>query len=336
MATMRRLKLISHEGPITSVKYNRDGDMLFTASKTPPAMVWRTDNGMRVGSYDGEKAAISCLDVNHDTTRLITASAGSMIKLWDCETGTCLKTVNTPTSVRTCEFSSDGQMVFYTTDTQRKQCGELAILTMKQLEEGAFEYLGHINTQDTKVTAAAWGPFDENIVTGHEDGSIRFYQAQGGDKKVQMIKEERVHKKTVSDLKMTHDKLFILSASKDYTAKLCTADTLEEVKIFNTDRPVNAATISSIRNHVILGGGQEARDVTLTMAHTGKFEARIFHVVYEQEIGRVKGHFGPINTLAFHPGGKGYTSGGEDGVIWMQEFPEAYFDFEFDKFKFDK
>ena len=92
MATMRRLKLISHEGPITSVKYNRDGDMLFTASKTPPAMVWRTDNGMRVGSYDGEKAAISCLDVNHDTTRLITASAGSMIKLWDCETGTCLKT----------------------------------------------------------------------------------------------------------------------------------------------------------------------------------------------------------------------------------------------------
>jgi hypothetical protein len=27
--------------------------------------------------------------------------------------------------------------------------------------------------------------------------------------------------------------------------------------------------------------------------------------VFEEEIGTVKGHFGPINTVAFHPDGKG-------------------------------
>ena len=85
---------------------------------------------------------------------------------------------------------------------------------------------------------------------------------------------------------------------------------------------------------LFVGGGQEAKDVTTT--HYAKIEARIFHLIYEQEIGRVKGHFGPINTLAFQPDGRGYSSGGEDGVIRMHKFPENYFDFEFDRFKFDK
>ena len=55
---------------------------------------------------------------------------------------------------------------------------------------------------------------------------------------------------------------------------------------------------------VVLGGGQEAREVTKTTTKAGKFDARFYHMIYEEEIGRVKGHFGPINSLKFHPDGK--------------------------------
>jgi translation initiation factor 3 subunit I len=44
--------------------------------------------------------------------------------------------------------------------------------------------------------------------------------------------------------------------------------------------------------------------VTTTTAKGNKFEARFFHLVFEEEVGRVKGHFGPINTVSFHPDGK--------------------------------
>ncbi len=30
-------------------------------------------------------------------------------------------------------------------------------------------------------------------------------------------------------------------------------------------------------------------------------------MIFEEEIGRVKGHFGPINNLKFHPSGKRYV-----------------------------
>lgn len=58
---------------------------------------------------------------------------------------------------------------------------------------------------------------------------------------------------------------------------------------------------------VVLGGGQEAMDVTTTTTKSGKFDARFYHLVYEEEIGRVKGHFGPINSVRFHPDGKRFV-----------------------------
>ena len=37
--------------------------------------------------------------------------------------------------------------------------------------------------------------------------------------------------------------------------------------------------------------------VTTTSIRQGKFETRFWHKIFEEEVGRVKGHFGPINTL---------------------------------------
>lgn len=56
---------------------------------------------------------------------------------------------------------------------------------------------------------------------------------------------------------------------------------------------------------VVLGGGQEAMDVTTTSTRIGKFDARFYHMIFEEEFGRIKGHFGPINSITFHPDGKG-------------------------------
>ena len=80
---------------------------------------------------------------------------------------------------------------------------------------------------------------------------------------------------------------------------------------------------------VVVGGGQEAMEVTTTGSSQGKFEARFFHAIHEEEFARVKGHFGPINTLAFHPSGTQYTSGAEDGFLRVHNFDQSYFEYKF-------
>jgi translation initiation factor 3 subunit I len=48
--------------------------------------------------------------------------------------------------------------------------------------------------------------------------------------------------------------------------------------------------------------------------------------IYEEEFGRVKGHFGPINALAINPDGSSYCSGAEDGYIRLHHFDKEYLD----------
>jgi len=142
------------------------------------------------------------------------------------------------------------------------------------------------------------------------------------------VKDVFVHKSQINDLQYSKDQTFFISASKDTTAKLFDTHTLEHLKTYKTERPVNSAAISPIRDHVVLGGGQEAMEVTTTAARSGKFEARFFHLIFEEEFGRVKGHFGPIQSTAFHPDGKSFSSGGEDGYVRIQSFDSPYYDFK--------
>lgn len=47
--------------------------------------------------------------------------------------------------------------------------------------------------------------------------------------------------------------------------------------------------------------------------------------IYEEEIGGVRGHFGPINALGVSPDGRSFTSGGEDGYVRVNHFDADYF-----------
>jgi translation initiation factor 3 subunit I len=134
----------------------------------------------------------------------------------------------------------------------------------------------------------------------------------------------------INDLQMSPDRSYFITACKDKTAKIISCRTLQVLKTFTADTPLNTAAITPKKDFVILGGGQAAMDVTTTSARQGKFEARFYHKIFEDEIGRVKGHFGPLNTIAVHPLGTGYASGGEDGYVRVHHFDKGYFDFMYE------
>jgi len=177
---------------------------------------------------------------------------------------------------------------------------------------------------ESKITSAVWGPLGEFVIAGHENGEINQFSAKTGE----IVKTVKEHTKQINDMQPSVDLTMVISASKDNTAKLFDATSLDHIKTFKTERPVNSAAISPTMDHVVMGGGQEAMEVTTTSTRIGKFEARFFHAAYEEEFGRVKGHFGPINCVAFHPDSKSYASGGEDGYTRIHYFDPQYFDFE--------
>lgn len=65
------------------VKYNREGDLLFTCAKDNKPNVWWVENGERLGTFNGHQGSVYNCDINFNTTRLLTGSSDRDCKLWD-------------------------------------------------------------------------------------------------------------------------------------------------------------------------------------------------------------------------------------------------------------
>ena len=75
------------------------------------------------------------------------------------------------------------------------------------------------------------------------------------------------HTKQIKDMQLSVDGHMLISASKDNTARLWDLEELKCLKMYKTERPVNSASISPLMDdypHVVVGGGQEAMEVTMT------------------------------------------------------------------------
>lgn len=280
---------------------------------------------------------------------IASGSADNTIRLWEVKTGRCLKTWEFPTAVKRVEFNEDGTKLLGVTE---KRMGYLSNIIAFDINpdvdaEQSDERTLTIVCDESKATVAGWSYLSKYIVAGHEDGSISQFDAKTGD----LLDNVPIHElnQPIVDLQWSPDRTYFITACKDKTAKvrpisfekgtnpiianhvlffqLISAKDLEVLKNYPSDTPLNSAAITFKKDFVILGGGQAAMEVTTTKARQGKFEARFYHKIFEDEVGRVRGHFGPLNTVAADPTGKSYASGGEDGYVRVHHFDKGYFDF---------
>lgn len=335
---MRPIVLRGHERPLTQVKYNNDGDLIFTCSKDNSASVWFSANGERLGTLDGHMGTIWSIDVDSSSKYCVTGSADYSIKIWDISTGKDIYTWKSLVPVKNVQFSPCGNYVLAVLDNVMKYAGSINIYQIKRDEKTheAIEFVEEpLFTLETvegldAVSVAGWSIGGKNIFAGHKDGKVSKYDIDVNNKVFKFVDSIELHESNVSDMQFSPDRTYFITASRDSKSHLVDCATMKVLKTYESDCPLNCSTITPLKEFVILGGGQAAKDVTTTGANEGKFEARFYHKIFEDEIGRVKGHFGPLNCVAVSPTGTSYTSGGEDGIVRLHHFEKSYFDFKYD------
>lgn len=330
---MRPILLKGHERSITVVKYNHDGDLLFTASKDHVPSMWRAESGERIGTFNGHKGTIWGLDIDQLSTRLLTASADASVNLWNCETGEIIHSFTHHGPVRGVAWADGSNMFATINDPFVDHNAQISIYDAPRdvMEDcDVFSDIPRLEIDlpkmpDGKVvkpTNIAWLNLNEALFVTFDNGAIRLYDPVSGEE----MEEFFPHEKKINRVSFNLEKTLFVTSSADFTAKLYDVVDLHHLKTYQTDRPVNDAVMSEHKDHILLGGGQEAMSVTTTSGKVGKFETRFFHLVYEEEFGSVKGHFGPINALAINPNGLSYASGAEDGYIRLHFFDKSYLD----------
>ena len=62
--TMRPILLSGHERSLTQVKYNADGDIVFSCSKDHVVNAWWSQSGERLGTYAGHNGTVWTVDAD--------------------------------------------------------------------------------------------------------------------------------------------------------------------------------------------------------------------------------------------------------------------------------
>lgn len=327
---MRVYVITGHSRPITDLTFNREGDLLFTAAKDRYSCLWLTSDPTKcLGTYEGHKGAVWCQAVSSDSTKYFTGSADFSAIMWDTETGKQIGYVETSSTVRGVALTNDDRQLVLNTEAQMGADSSVAMYDVREpnswntpeQKNGTPVWRSECKMfKLSKITCSTLTHSDPHIVTGHNDGEVCLWDIRTGD----VAKQVKGHGSLVTNMKMHQREPMFITASKDHFARLFDATNLKVLKNYETERPVNAAAISPLYDHVLLGGGQEAKDVTTTGAGKGKFDSRFFFLIYEEEFIRVKGHFSPINALNFSPDGRMFVTGGEDSNIRLHEFDDSY------------
>lgn len=324
------IQLKGHARPLTQIKFNSEGDIFVSVGRDRIANVWFTKTGERLGTLP-HGGSVMTVDIDRETRYAVTGTSDQKVCFWNLKTGELIYELQFKATQRYVQIHPLGKQTKLLA-VQDQHMGQTSTIRVFDIDLSDFsapkvdESL-LIEYPQAPFVKAAWTYDGDRIIAVHNEGSVSRINALTGE--FELIKP--VHTKNIVDVQMSPDRTYFVTASRDSTACIMEVDGDFETgrKVFRGDVPLNTAAISPIKDIVIAGGGIDAREVTTSSG--SKFEAHFFHKIFADDLGRVEGHFGPINTIAIHPFGLSYISGSEDGYMRIHNFDKSYFEFEYPK-----
>ncbi|ETO15151.1 eukaryotic translation initiation factor 3 39 kDa subunit [Reticulomyxa filosa] len=352
-------EIFGHNKPISQLKLNRDGDLLFVSSlgaggATEPLLtVWDPLSGEWLGSFEGHSGAVTDLDVDLKSQYLISSSNDSTVKIWDVNNGKALYTFNFTAQCRTVSWSSD--MRFFVTATRpfggkgaQIHIGENPILEgadkvdegdSKETERDAKSMKATIDfNENTGVqsTRVLWSPLDEQVFTCCTDGTIRVFDVTKQKEIKSVVFDPKFSEKSkladeispsLTDMKYVNNHSAVIISSRNKEAKVFDIEKWDVIRTYSTDRPLNTVAVHPTANVVALGGGQQAQQAALS-DREGLYECLFHHLIFEERIGLIpcveKEVFSPLNAMSFSPDGNIFALGYEQGQVCVYQMDDSF------------
>ncbi|KAG5520320.1 hypothetical protein RHGRI_033031 [Rhododendron griersonianum] len=342
---MRPILMKGHERPLTFLKYNRDGDLLFSCAKDLSPTVWFADNGERLGTYRGHNGAVWCCDVSRDSMLLITGSADQTAKLWNVQTGAQLFTFNFDSPTRAVDFGVGDKLAVITTDPFMELPSAIHIKRIsRDPSEPCFVLLSasllpapatplHLNMSRVAALDSSFPPSDSSL----SSSLCNFFFSLISSASIIVSSranpegpQGRINRAVWGPLNKT-----IVSAGEDAVIRIWDSETgkllKESDKEIGHKKTITSLSKSADGSHFLTGSLDKSAKLwdtrSLSLIKTYVTERPVNAVAMSPLLDHVVlggGQDASAVTTTDHRAGN-FSSGGEDGYVRLHHFDQDYF-----------
>jgi WD40 repeat protein len=326
-----RLRLVGHDGEVTSASFSADGGRVVTASLDSTARVWDARTGQEIAALRGHEGFVRSASFSADGGRVVTVSRDRTARVWDARTGA--EIVVWRGEVNSAAFSSDGESVVTASNDRTARVwdartgAEIVALRghEREVNSAAFSSDGRsVVTASNDRTARVWdvrtgaeiatlrghelwvdsASFSADggrVVTASQDRTARAWDARTG----QEIAALRGHEASVRSASFSADGGRVVTACKDRTARAWDARTGAEIVVLRGhEREVNSASFSSDGGSVVTASNDRT--------------ARVWDARTGAEIAALQGHDGAVNSASFSADGGRVVTASDDRTarVW--------------------
>lgn len=237
---------------VECVALTADGRKAITGGADHAVIIWDIVSGKKLHTLRGHKDKVNAVAVSPDGTRIVSAGDYTL-RIWNADSGRQIEVLEGHFDII--------QTVAITPDGRRIVSGGWDGLRLWDVEKGVElptprwplydELRGSLSRASTSkippILVLAVTPTGQVVVSGNEDGKIRFWDSSSGEE----LRSFRGHNGPVSALAVTPDGLRLVSGGWDKSLKVWDAESLEPVAQFFL--PSDVASITT-RDNLIFAG----------------------------------------------------------------------------------
>jgi serine/threonine protein kinase len=283
-----RLMFGGQDGPLWSLAFSPDGQMLATGGNEGAVRLWSPEDGQAITELKGHKLPVLSLAFNRAGDMLATGTTGDNVRLWQPRTHAPLSTIRHP-GTRALTFSPDGKVLAATAGSK---VDLLSTASGKVLRSLPHHYT---------VLALAYAPDGQALVSADARGNLKVWAGREGH-----AWNERTaitgHNSSVYALAFSSDGRTMASGSADQTVKLWDTVTWQE-----------RGTLKGHDNGVLTVAFAPSGGTLASGSRDGS--VKLWDVAAQKELATFGRHHSPIRSIAISPDGRSLASAGEDKIV---------------------